>query len=76
MQYVAVAVTAVPMMVDAVAVVSAVRTTVQTVRWMGSWAAWAVLSAPPETDVAWQLVEGDGTGGAVVDAEVLLVNGR
>jgi hypothetical protein len=72
MQYVAVAVTLLPAMVDAVAVVATVKTTVQTARWVGSWAKWAVSGpAPDKDDGAWQMVEQEANG-AVVDAELKL----
>ena len=72
MQYVAVAVTLLPAMVDAVAVVATVKTTVQTARWVGSWAKWAVSGPTSDgDDGAWQLVEQEESG-PVVDAELRL----
>ena len=72
MQYVAMAVTLLPAVVDAVTVVATLKTTVQTARWVGSWTKWVVSGpAPSEDDGAWQMVEQEDDG-AVVDAELKL----
>ena len=42
MEYAMAAMAIMPLVADAAAVVSTVRTTVQTARWVGSWAAWAL----------------------------------
>jgi len=71
MEYVVTAVALMPLLADAAAVVSTVRTTVQTVRWVGSWATWAVgrgSSSAPLDDV-WLVVESDNA----VETEIRLV---
>lgn len=73
MQFVAATVTILPAVVDAVAVVATVKSTVQTARWIGSWAAWVVGgSEDAKDDGAWQMVEQNEREGAVVDAELML----
>jgi len=72
MQYVAVVVTLLPVMVDAVAVVATLKTTVQTARWVGSWAKWAMNRPTLDNDDgAWLIVEQEENG-PVVDAELKL----
>jgi len=76
MQFAIAAVSILPAVVDAVAVVATVKSTVQTARWIGSWAVWAVNGSGNVKDVkddgAWQMVEQREHGGAVVDAELVL----
>ena len=62
MEYVVTAAALMPLIADAAAVVSTVRTTVQTARWVGSWAAWAIMgrgSSEEDPDDAWLFVESD-----------------
>jgi len=73
MQFVAAVVTILPTVVDAVAIVATVKSTVQTARWIGSWATWAVsVWEDAKDDGAWQVVEQNEREGAVVDAELML----
>ena len=62
MEYAMAAMAIMPLVADAAAVVSTVRTTVQTARWVGSWAAWALSKGSPvgsQEDDSWLFVEPD-----------------
>ena len=61
MEYVMAAVAIAPIVADTAAVVSTVRSTVQTARWVGSWAMWAMGrdGKPKADDDAWLFVDDD-----------------